>query len=197
MDTKDLLARDQAQGDAGASPKSGISRKAMTLSLSSSLLLLVLLEGLRSAGLALPNALLLFCPIVTWWTWKGGTPAGMLPAAAGILHAVLDQGSLPGLLTPLVTMPLLAILVGRVKTGTSWPEGRLRRGVIICAWCRKARARDGSWKGLENILHEEHGIDATHGICPACAPLLHSSDSARPEAATEVLAPRVALRCKD
>lgn len=38
----------------------------------------------------------------------------------------------------------------------------------VCAWCRDVRSDDDYWESLEGFITQEHGIDISHGICPAC-----------------------------
>ena len=46
---------------------------------------------------------------------------------------------------------------------------RQKRFVPICAWCKKIRLNDDSWKQLENYLTDEGFGVFTHGMCPECA----------------------------
>ena len=57
-----------------------------------------------------------------------------------------------------VTQLELRRMVDEVKTLSSL--------LPICAWCRKVREEDGSWRPLESYLFGENAI--THGICPEC-----------------------------
>ena len=45
--------------------------------------------------------------------------------------------------------------------------------VHICPRCKNIRAEDGSWEPIETYIHEEPGIDLTHGICPECMARLY------------------------
>lgn len=72
-----------------------------------------------------------------------------------------------------VTTVILAIAVG----GT-WVDRRLEQarstiaqleGLLpICAWCKKIRDEDGSWKGLEAYIGSRSKAQFTHGICGQC-----------------------------
>ena len=46
---------------------------------------------------------------------------------------------------------------------------RQERLVPICAWCKKIRLSDDSWKQLERHLTDEGFGVFTHGMCPECA----------------------------
>jgi len=46
---------------------------------------------------------------------------------------------------------------------------RQERLVPICAWCKKIRLNDDSWKQLEKYLTDEGFGVFTHGMCPDCA----------------------------
>ncbi len=45
--------------------------------------------------------------------------------------------------------------------------------VHICPSCKNIRAEDGTWEPIETYIHEEPGIDLTHGICPECMARLY------------------------
>lgn len=38
----------------------------------------------------------------------------------------------------------------------------------LCAWCHRARGQHG-WTVVEAVLHEQHGISVSHGLCEGCA----------------------------
>jgi GAF domain-containing protein len=38
----------------------------------------------------------------------------------------------------------------------------------ICAWCKRIRDDQGYWNQVEAYMHEQTGVDFTHGICPDC-----------------------------
>jgi len=49
-------------------------------------------------------------------------------------------------------------------------KNQLRERLIpICAWCKKIRLNDDSWKQLEKHLTDEGFGVFTHGMCPECA----------------------------
>ncbi len=46
---------------------------------------------------------------------------------------------------------------------------RQERLIPICAWCKKIRLNDDSWKQMEKYLTDEGFGVFTHGMCPECA----------------------------
>lgn len=38
----------------------------------------------------------------------------------------------------------------------------------ICMYCKKIRNDRDYWQSIENYIHEETGVDFSHGICPQC-----------------------------
>ena len=49
--------------------------------------------------------------------------------------------------------------------------------VPICAGCKCVRSEQGSWSQIEAFLHQRHGTQFTHGICPTCEEQLYGKDS--------------------
>src|SRR5208282_802457 len=46
---------------------------------------------------------------------------------------------------------------------------RRERLIPICAWCKKIRLNDDSWKQIEKYLTDDGFGVFTHGMCPECA----------------------------
>lgn len=43
------------------------------------------------------------------------------------------------------------------------------KGIIpICATCKKIRDDEGYWHQVEMYMHQQTGVDFSHGICPDC-----------------------------
>ena len=60
-------------------------------------------------------------------------------------------------------------------------ELKTLRGMIpICAWCKKIRTDSGSWKQIEQYIHEHSGADFTHGVCPECVSKLEGQELCSP-----------------
>jgi hypothetical protein len=61
--------------------------------------------------------------------------------------------------------------VGIVSVLMTWiMMKRLERAegfVRICAWCRRVSLND-HWVNIEEYLHQEQDLQATHGICELC-----------------------------
>jgi ligand-binding sensor domain-containing protein len=56
------------------------------------------------------------------------------------------------------------------KVEEALAEMRVLRGLLpICAWCKKVRDDENSWKGLEAYIREHSEAEFTHAICPSCA----------------------------
>jgi hypothetical protein len=57
-------------------------------------------------------------------------------------------------------------------------EIRTLSGLLpICAWCRRIRGDDGSWRQLEAYVRDHTQADFTHGVCPECAGAVRSAGS--------------------
>jgi hypothetical protein len=39
----------------------------------------------------------------------------------------------------------------------------------LCAWCKRVRTEEGTWKPVEQYMQDKGAPEATHGICPDCA----------------------------
>lgn len=50
---------------------------------------------------------------------------------------------------------------------------------VCCAYCTHVRSLDGDWgaipPGINEIIHGTSRINLTHGICPACQPIVFPS----------------------
>nr|WP_320133949.1 DUF4118 domain-containing protein [uncultured Holophaga sp.] len=165
-------------------------------------LLVVGLMLLRTRHITIPNPNLLFALLVVWSAFEGGLLPGLGSALIALLFSLWDW-SVPGhpftytpqdrhrLVLAILAMPLMAILVGRLKARLLAQQLTLERylavekeknlalkeamenphGVVsACAWCRRVRDRDGTWVSLEAFLAGECHYELTHGICPDCAP---------------------------
>jgi len=54
-------------------------------------------------------------------------------------------------------------------------ELKILKGLLpICANCKKIRDSEGSWKQLEEYIHNNSEAKFSHGICPECAKSLYS-----------------------
>jgi PAS domain-containing protein len=49
----------------------------------------------------------------------------------------------------------------------------LRSIVPICAKCKKMRDDENYWRSVESYFGRLHGVDFSHGLCPACAEELY------------------------
>lgn len=48
-------------------------------------------------------------------------------------------------------------------------EIKTLQGVLpICAYCKKIRDDEGSWKQLESYIRNHSSAEFSHGICPTC-----------------------------
>jgi tetratricopeptide (TPR) repeat protein len=81
----------------------------------------------------------------------------------------------------------LGIIAGLVITSISLLYARHRlkhehevlKGLLpICAWCKKIKDDDGTWRQLESFIRSRSGADFTHCICPSCYPSV-SEDGGR------------------
>jgi hypothetical protein len=64
----------------------------------------------------------------------------------------------------------VVILMVVVMASTFWLFREIRRlesFVMVCAWCKKVRY-EGQWILFEQFLKEQHGADASHGMCTEC-----------------------------
>lgn len=43
-----------------------------------------------------------------------------------------------------------------------------RKLIPICAYCKKVKNDHEHWQQVESYLHEQAGINFTHGVCPEC-----------------------------
>ncbi|MGL4419236.1 MAG: GAF domain-containing protein [Gemmataceae bacterium] len=44
----------------------------------------------------------------------------------------------------------------------------LSKFIPLCAWCRRIRNEEGTWKTLEEYVRQTTGQNTSHGICPDC-----------------------------
>ena len=57
-------------------------------------------------------------------------------------------------------------------------EVRTLRGIVpICANCKQVRDDDGFWRQVEAYVEAHSDARFSHGLCPACAERLYSSES--------------------
>jgi len=66
-------------------------------------------------------------------------------------------------------------LIDRKMIEESVNELKILKGLLpICANCKKIRDSEGSWKQLEEYIHNNSEAKFSHGICPECAKSLYS-----------------------
>ena len=67
---------------------------------------------------------------------------------------------------------ILTLLVGTIIVSITYRAFRrieyLESLVVVCAWCRRVRAKD-EWLTMETFLERQHHAHTTHGICEGCA----------------------------
>ncbi|MEM8533865.1 MAG: PAS domain-containing protein [Chloroflexota bacterium] len=79
-------------------------------------------------------------------------------------------------ITPLIDKT--AHLTGFACSVSSPDKRRLPYNTMLslCANChQQARAMDGSWKCVEEVLAEMYNLQVSHGICPTCLVQLYAS----------------------
>ncbi len=171
--------------------------------MNSMIIVVILLLG-RVLQFKIPNHNLLFALVVIWSSYKDGLVSGMFGAGVAIVVTffawsvpghffVYSSDNIQRLVVVIVCMPLMAILVGLLKSRSDAQQKTLAAylrvekekngclaealsqkespegGLPVCAWCRRVRQEDGTWLNLEDCLYKHFGILITHGICPECA----------------------------
>jgi CheY-like chemotaxis protein len=53
---------------------------------------------------------------------------------------------------------------------------RLRAMLPICMYCKSVRDDQDYWHTIDTYIHQETGIDFSHGICPSCMARLQSRE---------------------
>jgi len=164
-------------------------------------LLLLLFEHI---GVRIPNPVLLFALSIVLSAFLGGIPIGLASVAITFAFTAV-YWSIPGrpfryapqdaqrLLVQALTMPAMALLVGRLRwladrrsrslaealgrerelnaalTAALGEVKQLEGLVPICAYCKSVRDDDGYWERIEAFVASRTKATFTHGICPACA----------------------------
>jgi len=60
-------------------------------------------------------------------------------------------------------------LAARWRPGLPAFDLLVERGfVVLCAWCGRARTRQGEWRPGQDLAVVAHPDECSHGICPAC-----------------------------
>ena len=84
---------------------------------------------------------------------------------------ILSQGLLTALHGLLLILEVMTVTVGLTLMVAEHLQGRvetLENILPICAYCKKIRAEDGSWAGVESYLAAQGGPRLSHGVCPDC-----------------------------
>ncbi len=58
----------------------------------------------------------------------------------------------------------------RLNLEKTMAEVRVLQGLLpICAWCKRIKQPDSSWKSIEDYVTEYSDATFSHGVCPDCA----------------------------
>ncbi|NOK63031.1 MAG: hypothetical protein GFH27_549319n77 [Chloroflexi bacterium AL-W] len=104
--------------------------------------------------------------------------AVLAPCSATILnyHAIGFPYWVSLQITPLIDRS--GSLAGFACSAAAPDERRASNNAIVslCANChQQARATDGSWQRIEEVLTKMYNLQVSHGICPACLIQLYTS----------------------
>lgn len=92
---------------------------------------------------------------------KAASQAKLMCLAEFDLRAAMEKH-------PNIAVELLQLLARRLEEQEGKTATRPEELVVMCSHCRRVRQDDGSWVPLETLVHQETGMDFTHGICPDC-----------------------------
>lgn len=143
---------------------------------------LVLIEALAKAGIALPNPNMVYLLAVVYCAYIGGTGTGL--ASAGIcfcytIYFIYFSGYLTPapnqaerLIVVVVTMPLIAIMVGRLRTRSDAAIAALHQHLLAQnqQQMRKRDLRQSRTDAATGLANRAQFVDIANGVSAAGSP---------------------------